>query len=1111
MDETIQGWESFKDINLNIEFQGVDDDMLNERYELVQKIMRKLDSLPSEDPNSWEFQHKKYVKNYLSDIAGIKFVYDDTGNYRLNLQKFYGNKSAKLKREFEELGSNINRHYKEHIKTIYELEIDITNFLRNLDLEIVKFLFLVMRNKYKITAWFKKTWLFITNHKLNKYANRYPQNLLQKLRNECEDESFRSVKFYNGFPLPLNLQYPDYFAKEIETTYISPEPYKNITPNSKLLNLKFLAANDRWNYSYGYASSCEANKNRGKYLENIHNLNIKKKENIDGYKYYRDKIKNANQEIEKIILDSTLDTMYKQQAIDEERGNRAVIDDYLNYWIAVYNFYQDYPNYREKTNEEIENIINYPEGEPNYSEIRAKKNEQAELYFKNADYESENENGEELKPLDDDWVQEQIRLEEEKKQKKLKEEKQKKKVEKEKKQKEIENIIQEQERINNQNRYLNNNLGILIPQNSGTSSPYLPPSTAQDRMNMEQQFVELPEPGVIPMKKTVHKTKKSKIHSAQTEVLLPVPQPNGSLPIPEQPKKKKGRPRKNIPTNIPILPEPTSNSPILPEPTPNIPILPEPTPNSPILPSPKPNSRNSWNSKIDIFNHKFTWPFILNNIKPQSKNEFFYVLSELESRVLKEWEELSNQLEMNVDEQTDDYEDCATMIFNLFTLLFNKTIYARSNLKKYIEDIEKNVKQTMDFYNSFFNHTRYDMRKSLIGDLYGSLRQTIYFIKRFIYFLENNGYYDWINLGDTPGYIPIDIEKMRENLIVDPRFLSQETSKPKYNFTNDNWNIPPLPPPKPKLNFTNDSFHISPIHSPIVPVNPNASPIAPASPINSNLSSYSPISETNSSVTSSNNSPIAPVNPNVSPIAPNIPQNDNYIYNNFSSDSANLSPISSQSQKSNISTNMPKLNIDLSSSSSYSSEEDEIQQSTVQVPNYKILQQNLKSLRNQYFELRYAKKFNSLGDIQRKIDQVVKKLENMHINYIISFGNYSILKPHNRLGLPDEIYEKFKAAIFVNNIETHDWENRSESEINAFSQYDKKHRIKHLNNVDTILKQSKEILEQGGKGKGIKQRKDLIKKLVEEEKGYLFFKMWELQPPSSDWFSTSDSDVQEIK
>ena len=43
---------------------------------------------------------------------------------------------------------------------------------------------------------------------------------------------------------------------------------QNITPNSKLLNLKFIDANDKWNYSYGYASSCEANKNRGQYLQN---------------------------------------------------------------------------------------------------------------------------------------------------------------------------------------------------------------------------------------------------------------------------------------------------------------------------------------------------------------------------------------------------------------------------------------------------------------------------------------------------------------------------------------------------------------------------------------------------------------------------------------------------------------------------------------------------------------------------------------------------------------------------------------------------------------------------------------------------------------------------
>ena len=123
-----------------------------------------------------------------------------------------------------------------------------------------------------------------------------------------------------------------------------------------------------------------------------------------------------------------------------------------------------------------------------------------------------------------------------------------------------------------------------------------------------------------------------------------------------------------------------------------------------------------------------------------------------------------------------------------------------------------------------------------------------------------------INLTTKPGDIPIDIEKMRENLIVDPRFLSHESSKrkldftkdsfsippvtppkPTYNVTNNNFDIPPISPPKQTLDFTNNSFHISPIHSPIAPVNPNVSPIAPVSPIKSCLSSYSPISENNSS------------------------------------------------------------------------------------------------------------------------------------------------------------------------------------------------------------------------------------------------------------------------
>ena len=175
--DTIQGYNTFTDNDLNIEFQGVYDDILNNRYELVKMILNKLDNLPSGSPNSCEFENKKDVKNYLSDIPGIKFVYDDTGNFRLNLQKYYGKKSAKLKNAFDELKLVINMHYKEHIQTMYELEIDITNFVRDLDLEIVKYLFLAMKNKYRITAWFKQTWIYILKER-KKYEEEYEQKFL---------------------------------------------------------------------------------------------------------------------------------------------------------------------------------------------------------------------------------------------------------------------------------------------------------------------------------------------------------------------------------------------------------------------------------------------------------------------------------------------------------------------------------------------------------------------------------------------------------------------------------------------------------------------------------------------------------------------------------------------------------------------------------------------------------------------------------------------------------------------------------------------------------------------------------------------------------------------
>ena len=54
---------------------------------------------------------------------------------------------------------------------------------------------------------------------------------------------------------------------------------------------------------------------------------------------------------------------------------------------------------------------------------------------------------------------------------------------------------------------------------------------------MEQQFVELPEPGVIPMKKTVRKTKQSS--KILGKIDLPLPNISISKPIVQNSKKSK--------------------------------------------------------------------------------------------------------------------------------------------------------------------------------------------------------------------------------------------------------------------------------------------------------------------------------------------------------------------------------------------------------------------------------------------------------------------------------------------------------------------------------------------------------------------------------------------
>ena len=257
-------------IGVDYQFEGFNRELMNNRFILLKKCLDKLESIPIEPASVWDYEYKQDVKKYLNEIAAIKFIYADTGKPRLNMQKFYGKTAKQIKEAFNELCDCVNTNYKNYFVIMMELNIDITAFLKELDLEIVKYLFLAMKNKYRITAWFKKTLLYILSE-INKY--KYPQELLDKLKRESR-ESFRDINFYEGFPLPLSAQYPDYFDQKLDTLYIAPESYNNIMPSSKLLNKKFENASVRWNYGYGYASSCQANNDRGLDLEKIHNLNM---------------------------------------------------------------------------------------------------------------------------------------------------------------------------------------------------------------------------------------------------------------------------------------------------------------------------------------------------------------------------------------------------------------------------------------------------------------------------------------------------------------------------------------------------------------------------------------------------------------------------------------------------------------------------------------------------------------------------------------------------------------------------------------------------------------------------------------------------------------------
>ena len=70
-------------------------------------------------------------------------------------------------------------NYHNYIDNLNGLESDISTFLKDLDFDIVQFLFLVINNKYNITAWFMKGWLYILNERI-----KYPPAFLEKFRRE---------------------------------------------------------------------------------------------------------------------------------------------------------------------------------------------------------------------------------------------------------------------------------------------------------------------------------------------------------------------------------------------------------------------------------------------------------------------------------------------------------------------------------------------------------------------------------------------------------------------------------------------------------------------------------------------------------------------------------------------------------------------------------------------------------------------------------------------------------------------------------------------------------------------------------------------------------------
>ena len=179
----------------------------------------------------------------------------------------------------------------------------------------------------------------------------------------------------------------------------------------------------------------------------------------------------------------------------------------------------------------------------------------------------------------------------------------------------------------------------------------------------------------------------------------------------------------------------------------------------------------------------------------------------------------------------------------------------------------------------------------------------------------------------------------------------------------------------------------------------------------------------------------------------------------------------------------------------------------MEVSTNKILQKNWQEIWDQYNDLLHTNRYAS-DKLLPRLQNIEKTLNNIYVNYILSFGNHVVWKGKSNFVMQDEYKPKFLRAILVQDIRKDDWEKLSEEQKNAFAQYSKKEQLELWENFKKICHLLNSIaLENYDRRKNrVKACLIQMKSLMENEKNKLKRKMSELNPSIS---SSSYSDQEE--